>query len=911
MACHNFFQCRLIILVMIYGLFFTGCAGEKQPVIDQLSVEYMQEPIGLEVNAPRLGWKMSGKEYGLKQSAYQVIVAKDPGDLESGSVLHWDSGKVYSGNQVNIIYQGEPLMAGERYHWKVRVWDQDDKISDYSDISFWEMGLFDGSYWTGDWISAVEPVDSLPPLLPAPFMRKEFSIPGNIVSARLYISGLGYYQAYLNGEKVGDHVLDPVKTRYDKRVKYVTYDITEHLDRGNNALGVVLGNGWYNQHTREAWDFDQAPWRGSPSLLCQVIITTDEGDKIVVKSDDTWKYSFGPIVFNGIHNGETYDARLELDDWNSAGYDDSEWFPVIRVPGPGGKLSSQIMPPMRIIDSIQPVNSWMVNDSVKMIDLGQNITGWAKISVSGPEGSKVTLRYGERIYDDGTLDQQELSRFIWTGDTQTGRYILKGEGIEEWHQIFAYHGFKYIEISFSSPEINLLDITGHVVHTDLEEKGYFSCSNDMFNRIHENLRWSFLGNYHGYPTDCPHREKMGWTGDALLVAESGLYNFDVVRAYLKWIDDFVDEQRPNGQLPGIIPTSGWGYTYGRGDNRERGYGPQWEGAFMEIPWQIYRFTGDTAIIEKYYPYFKKYIDYLSDHSRNYLLDFGIDDHKQLKNLTHGDYLSSAFYFRLADMLSDMAAITGRTDDQVEYSTLASGIKKSFNQKYYNTRTGKYLHGGQTPMALALYFGLTEDTEEFRVLEGLLKVIESGQGHIDAGVVGTKAVINSLLMYGAGRVLYEMTDKREFPGWGYWIEELGATTLYQNWDGSQSRNHIMFGSIGDYFYKGLAGINIDNNKPGFSNIIISPSLDNDITWVRAGHDSYYGMIKSAWEKDGNDIIFEITIPPNTTAEVHIPGNDNTSVTFEHGKKAKYEGFRAGSHLYTLLSGTYKIRARNIQ
>lgn len=908
---HNLYPCRLITLIMIYGLFLTGCSGEKLPVIDELSVEYLREPVGLEVNSPRLSWKISGKDYGLLQSAYQIIVGKDPGELESGSSLHWDSGKVNSCKQVNIKYEGEPLMPGERYYWKVRVWDQDGKISEFSDISFWEMGLFDGAYWKGDWISAAEPVDSVPPLLPAPFMRKEFSIPGNIVSARLYISGLGYYQAYLNGEKVGDHVLDPVKTRYDKRVKYVTFDITELLAAGNNALGVVLGNGWYNQHTREAWNFDQAPWRSSPSLLCQVIILTDEGDEIVVKSDDTWNYSFGPIVFNGIHNGETYDARLELDDWSSAGYDDSKWSPVIKVPGPAGRLSSQIMPPIRIMDSIQPVNSWMLNDSVKMVDLGQNITGWAKIRVSGPEGSKVTLRYGERIYNDGTLDQQELSRFIWTGDTQTARYILKGEGVEEWHQIFAYHGFKYVEISLSSPDIILLDISGHVVHTDLEEKGYFSCSNDLFNRIHENLRWSFTGNYHGYPTDCPHREKMGWTGDALLVAETGLYNFDVVRAYLKWIDDFVDEQRPDGQLPGIIPTSGWGYTYGRGVNRERGYGPQWEGAFMEIPWQMYRFTGDTAIIETYYPRFKKYVDYLRDHSKNFLLDFGIDDHKQLENLTHGDYLSSAFYFRLADMLSDMAGITGKTDDQVEYSRLASGIKKAFNQKYYDPETGTYLHGGQTPMALALYFGLTEEAEEARVLEGLLKDIESGQGHIDAGVVGTKAVINALLMYGEGRVLYEMADKREFPGWGFWIEELGATTLYQNWDGSQSRNHIMFGSIGDYFYKGLAGINIDNNKPGFKHTIIAPSLDNDITWVRAGYNSYHGMIGSSWEKRGNDIIFEIAIPANTTAEVHIPVNETTPVTFERGKKAEYEGFRAGSHIYTLLSGSYKIRAGNIE
>jgi alpha-L-rhamnosidase len=456
-----------------------------------------------------------------------------------------------------------------------------------------------------------------------------------------------------------------------------------------------------------------------------------------------------------------------------------------------------------------------------MYDLGQNITGWARIKVKGSAGDTVRLRYGERIYEDGSLDQEELSRFIWTGETQTGHYILKGGEEETWSPVFTYHGFKYIEVTLSNPLTEMVSIEGQVVHSDLHQRGSFKCSNEMFNKVHENLKWSFLGNYHGYPTDCPHREKMGWTGDALLVAEAGLFNFDIEAAYLKWMDDFVDEQQVNGQLPGIIPTSGWGYKHGRDEFRDLGYGPQWEGAFLEIPWQMYLHTGDSTIIRRYYAHFRTYVNFLYDASINFLLPHGIDDHKQLANLTKGPFLSTAFFYRFSLMLSKMAAISGETSDVSKYRELSENIKTAFNSQYFDEREGKYSHGGQTPMAVALYFDLLEEGEKERVLGNLLTEIERVDGHIDAGVVGTKAVINALLMHDQHRVLFEMADKRNFPGWGYWVDSLGATTLFQNWDGSQSRNHIMFGSIGDYFYKGLAGIQVDENNPGISILSFIP------------------------------------------------------------------------------------------
>lgn len=904
---------RILIVISLLSTFTgQGCADATLPYPSGLTIDYLENPLGLENPAPQFNWQLTADKHNFRQSAYQIIVASSVEKLSPGQADLWDSGKVISGQSLHIPYAGKPLQSATRYYWKVRIWDQKGTPGIFSEVSSFEMGLTGENDWKARWISAIRNTEPVPPLLPAPYFRKEFQLPEEIASARLYISGLGYYEAFINGRKVGDHLLDPAVTRYDKRVKYVAYDVREYLKQGTNAIGVVLGNGWYNQHTREAWDFDRAPWRNTPALICQLVVTGEDGSLSVIASDGTWKYSTGPILFEGIHNGETYDARRENEGWHQEGFDDSHWHAATEVEGPAGKLSAQLMPPIRITDTIRPVKTWQVSDTTTMYDMGQNISGWASISVQGPRGSRVTLRYGERIFDNGTLDQKELSRFIMTGDTQTGRYILKGIGIEKWHPVFTYHGYQYVEVTVSDPAVEMLGIEGYVVHTDLMEIGHFACSNELFNQIHENLKWSFLGNFHGYPTDCPHREKMGWTGDAQLVAETGLYNFDMVRAYLKWIDDFTDEQKPNGQLPGIIPTSGWGYTLGRDPKTvDRGYGPQWEGAFMEIPWQLYRFTGDTTIIRRYYTHFRNYVNYMSAHANGNLLNFGIDDHKQLKPLTQGHYLSSAFYYRLTTLLSQMAPIAGMEGDAVIYARLSKDIKEAFNQKYFDAERGIYDHGGQTPMAVALYFGLVETESRDKVLRNFLKVIGQNQGHIDAGVVGTKAVINTLLMAGEDRVLYEMANKRDFPGWGYWIEELGATTLYQNWDGSQSRNHIMFGSIGDYFYKGLAGINVDDDQPGFRHVVVKPMVHNDVQWVEAGYRSLYGGIESDWKKEENGLRMKVTVPPGTTATIHVPGNETGKVSFKEGAEYTYQGYANGFHLYEVVSGSYVIHSENIK
>lgn len=887
-------------VLLTFFIVIASCKTTESSFVKDLRVDYVTTPLGIDNPVPSLGWEVDIPG----QQAFQIFVASSPGLLSEKDADIWNSGKVTSGQSTGVTYNGKPLATGHRYFWKVKVWDQDSQVYE-SDASWWETGLLESGDWEALWISGVESYDSVPPLLPSPYFRKAFKLDADVQMARLYISGLGYYEAFLNGEKVGHHVLDPAVTRYDKRVKYATYDITDRIQQGENAIGVVLGNGWYNQHTKAAWDFTQAPWRDAPVLRCQLEVVDSEGRTKTIVSDNSWKFTHkGPITFNGIHNGEHYDARLELDGWSDTGYSDADWNQAYEVEGPSGKMSAQMMPPIRVVDQIKPADQWRVNDSTMMYDVGQNITGWARIRVEGPTGSKIKIRYGERIYDDGALDQEEISRFIFTGETQTNHYTLEGEGIEQWHPVFTYHGFQYIEISTNDPEVEVKEVLADVVHTDLQEHGYFRCSNDMFNQVYENMKWSYLGNFHGYPTDCPHREKIGWSGDAQLVAEAGLFTFDVVPAYLKWMDDFKDEQREDGRLPGIIPTSGWGYVHGKGDH-PGGYGPQWEGAFMEIPWQMYLFTGDTTIIERYYSAFTRYVDHLEEYSENSLLGYGIDDHKQLEPLTDGPYLSSAFFYHFSDMMSEMAAITGEKEDKKKYARLAENVKTAFNARYYDSGNAVYAHGGQTPMALALYLGLVDEEDRDRVLQNLLAEIDRKDGHIDAGVVGTKAVLNVLIEHGKDRVIFEMADKREFPGWGYWIDELGATTLFQNWDGSQSRNHIMFGSIADYFYKGLGGIRPGKEKPGFEHFEIKPMVDNDISRVETGFESVHGLIRSHWKKEEDGFVMDVDIPANTSARIFVPVGDGKSVRVNglEPDNTDFEVHPDGYHIFEKGSGQY--------
>ncbi|NLX71030.1 MAG: family 78 glycoside hydrolase catalytic domain [Clostridiales bacterium] len=872
--------------------------------VGRLRCNYLRNPLGVETSNPRLSWVMFSKERGQRQTGFRILVAssKELLDKDTGDI--WDSGVINSEQSIHVLYRGKRLGSRQRCYWKVKVWDKDGKASPWSETAYWEMGLLKQSDWLGQWIGA--PHDGGTDPSPAPLFRCAVTFDKEVVSARAYICGLGYYELYINGRKIGNEVLTPAFTRYDERVLYNTYDVTDAFTLGENVIGVILGNGWYNCFTKEVWNFEQAPWRDRPKLMLQIMVRFNDGSESVIVTDRKWRVSTGPIVFDGLRNGEFYDARLEKPGWNDKGYDDRGWGYAVVVPGPGGVLKSQQMTPIRVTRTIVPESVKEVKPGVFVYDLGQNISGWAQIKVSGPPGTAITLKYAEKLKDDGDIDTSNIEGAVKSGEFQTDKYILKGGEMEIWEPRFTYHGFQYIQVTGFPGKPTLDSVRGRVVHTDFETRGGFECSNELLNSIQHAARWATLSNYMGIPTDCPHREKNGWTGDAQLSAEQVLINFDPMTAYEKWMLDFKDVQRKSGQLPGIVPTGGWGYNWGSG--------PAWDSAIILIPWYIYLYCGDKTILEDMYPNMKKYVDFMSTMATDDILEFGLGDwcpptggpadHKCPVKVT-----STAYYYVNAVILAKIANIIGEKGDAEKYAQLAERIRNAFRREFFNPDTGQVISDSQTSLSCALYQGLVDDDEKDKVLALLVEQVEKTDRHIDCGILGAKYIMNVLTDLGRVDLAYDMATQITFPGWGYWIAQ-GATTLWETWLGDASRNHHMFSDISAWFYKGLAGINPDPEAPGFKNIVFKPNPVGDLKWVSAWHESMYGRISCSWAVEEDRFVLEVSIPPNSTSTVYIPASDPDSIK-ENGQPLanhryiQIKEYRNGRGILLLASGEYRF------
>jgi len=867
----------------------------------RLTCEYLVNPLGIDTPQPRLSWMVQSKERAQKQSAYQVLVASSKLLLDSDTGDLWDSGKVLSDRTLHVAYGGTPLLSGQSCHWKVRVWDKDGQVSAYSRPACWEMGLLSPQDWQGQWIARTTDTNSLP----APLLRRAFTIEGKIKQARAYICGLGYYELHINGKKIGDHLLDPAYTRYDKRALYVTYDVTEALRRGSNAVGVILGNGWYNVQTKAVWDFHEAPWRAAPKLLMQLRVEYADGRVETIVTDGYWKTSVGPILFNSIYGGETYDARAEKPGWDTADYDDADWAAAEVVSGPGGKLVAQMMPPIKADRTLKPVKLTEPKPGVYVFDTGQNLAGFAELRLRGGGGARVVMKYGERLGEDGLLDRADIQQHVMRVDTnqqfQTDTFFPRGEGRETWHSRFTYHGFQYVEVTGLPPKPTLASLRGVFIHSAVPEAGEFECSNSLLNKIWRAGRWAYLSNLQGIPTDCPHREKNGWTGDAHLAAEQGLLNYKPAPVYTKWINDLGDEQRPSGELPGIVPTSGWGYKWGNG--------PAWDSAFLLIPFYLYQYCGDTRVLSDHYEGMKRYVDYLTSKAKDGIVDLGLNDWAPYKTKTPADITSTAYYYRDAQIVALTASLMGNESDARKYTELAAGIKEAFNRTFYDPDTGLYGNGSQTSLSCALYQGLVEPERRERVLQNLVAAVEKSNNHIDTGILGAKYLLNALLENGRADVAYRIVSQQDLPSWGSWIEQ-GATTLWEQWNGTESRNHIMFGDISAWFYKALAGINLDPTSPAFKHIIIKPNPVNGLTSAKASYDSMRGYIVSDWRIKNGRFHLTVTIPANTTATVSLPTAKLEAVREGAEPAIKSEGGRQfrveeGRTLFEVGSGTYRF------
>ncbi len=874
------------ILLLLLTIF---CWDAKAQLIPEfLRTEYLKNPLGVDVKHPRFTWFYTG---GASQTAYEVLVSKDSLKLRNNSADVWTSRKIKSAN-VLMKYNGEALLPYTKYFWKVKVWNKGK--SSESEIASFETGLVESKNWRGNWITDTQDIN----LKPAAYFRRKFNNTKKIKSARAYIVAAGLYEFFINGEKVGNHRLDPAFTRFDRRNLYVTHDVTKLLKNGDNVMGVVLGNGWYNHQSTAVWHFDQAPWRARPKFCMDLRIVYDDGSIAYISSDKEWKTNLSPIILNSIYTAEHYDARLESPGWNKPGFVDDGWKSVSYTTAPSQNIVSQQMHPIRDVKILKPVSFNKLSDKNYVYDIGQNIAGVSELTVDGQEGTVVKIIHSERLYKNGKADLSNIDYHYRPKDDkdpfQTDILILSGNKSETFKPQFNYKGFQYVEIISDKPiSLTKESLVAYFMHSDVPAVGSIKSSNQVINKIWEATNNSYLSNLFGYPTDCPQREKNGWTGDAHIAIETGLYNFDGITIYEKWLADHRDEQQENGVLPAIIPTALWGYDWANGVD--------WTSTIAIIPWNIYLFYGDKHLLSQSYESIEKYVNHIDTQYPSGLTDWGLGDWIPIKSEANKELTTSIYYYVDANILAKSAAILGKKEDQEKYTKLANKIKSAINAKFFNDEKEVYGSGLQTELSAALYWGIVPNDKKASVAKKLAERVEK-DGRMDVGLLGSKTILNALSENGYADLAYGLASRETYPSWGWWIKN-GATSLYENWkiDAASdiSLNHIMFGEISAWFYKGIGGMFPDEGEPGFKNIILKPNFVKGLNEFEAKHIGPYGEIISSWKRNDDGVVYQITIPSGSTAKLVLQGK---SVSVLTGQKTQF--LKSGEiNTATLKSGKY--------
>ena len=869
----------------------------SQTNITALQCEYLTNPLGIDAPHPRFTWKMIDNTKGAQQSSYEILVGTDSASLVQEKADVWQTGKINSAAQL-VTYNGKALEPFTKYYWLVRSWNNRGDAAEA--VANFETGMMNMQHWKGAWIKDTRDVH----LKPAPYFRKTFTTNRKIKSARAYIAVAGLYELYINGARIGDHRLDPMYTRFDRRTLYVTYDVTAALQQGKNAVGVLLGNGWYNHQSTAVWYFHEAPWRARPSFCMDLRITYDDGSEETIATDKQWKTTLSPVIFNSIYTAEHYDARKEIPGWNEPVYIDTAWKEVFLPSAPSNNIVAQALQPIRTVDTIAVYSMNKINDTNYVFDMGRNIAGVTQLKVSGEAGTVVRVKHGERLYANGHVDISNIdAHYRPTGDTdpfQTDIYILKGGGEEVFMPRFNYKGFQYAEVYSSKPvALKKESLTAYFMHSDVAPVGSVNTSADIINKIWSATNNSYLSNLFGYPTDCPHREKNGWTGDAQIAIETGLYNFDGITVYEKWMADHRDEQQPNGILPAIVPTDGWGYEWANG--------PDWTSTIAIIPWNIYLFYGDSKALADCYDNIKRYVNYINEHYPSGLTTWGLGDWIPVKSQSPVELTSTAYYYTDVMILAKAAKLFGKADDNVFYTALAEKIKVAFNNKYLNKATGMYGSGLQTELSVPLFWGLVPDDMKAKVAANLANRIAADSMKLDVGLLGTKAILNALSENGYADVAYKLASADQFPSWGWWIKN-GATTLYENWPidakSDISMNHIMFGEIGAWLYKAPGGIKPDTNAPGFKNVLLQPFFVNGLDHFEAIHNGPYGTIRSAWKRNRKKIIYTVVVPANSTATVTLQAGSKQHIYLDGIKQPVDQGI----YNTNITAGTYTFEIK---
>ena len=716
--------------------------------------------------------------------------------------------------------------------------------------------------WSGYWINSGRGMGTPTTATPAaPYLRTTFECKSTPGKATVFLCGLGWHELYVNGRKADDRVLAPVATQFDRHVSWIEYDITPFVRPGKNAVAVLLGNGWYNCQTAEVWSFDKAPWRDLPKLICDIEID----GVTIAKSDTSWKTHDSPVTFDALRNGEFYDARLEIPGFADPDLDDSSWKNAAQCNPPGGRIVKEELEPCKVMKHYSAIAAKHLDSNATIYDFGTNLTGWCRIKIKGPAGTRIKIVYSEHVRPvSGDIDREYIAMFVKSGEFQTDEYILKGsEEPEIYEPRFTYHGFRYAKVYQWDGRAKLLDIQACFVRNSFRQTGEFESSDRILNALQRNTVQSYLSNFTGIPTDCPHREKNGWTGDAQLAMETGLWNFDCEKACSHFLQIVADTQRPSGQLPGIAPSGGWGYNWGSG--------PAWDSILFEYPWRMYLFRGNTENIRRHYQAMKLYLEYCAGMAENHLVRFGLGDwcHHDRRRIAPIELTSSAYYYYDVTRMVEFANILGKENDAKGYTELAEQIRENFNRKF-NNGDGTYADGSWTALAAALYFHLAEETDRARIAEKLVGMVRANGHKTDFGILGAKYVPRVLADCGYADDAFHLITQTQFPGWGFWIEN-GATSLWEQWNGTSSQNHIMFGDISAWMFECLGGAVPLKETPGFKHFLLKPALIPSLSHVRMRHETPFGTLRSEWKRENGKIQCEFEIPQGTSADILLPGS----------------------------------------
>ena len=898
----------------------TSIAAADAILVTDLRCEYLKSPLGIEVANPRLSWKIISPFRDVKQTGYRIIVSSSPQKLSKRIGDLWDSGMLTSDQSNQIEYKGKPLKSRMECWWKVRVWasgihgEEILKMDNRSDLAMWTMGLLDKSDWEAEWIgydAVPENIAKMPvrnfkrnpkyklkfkTYLPAQYLRKDFVIKKPVVRAYLYVTAQGHVEMRLNGKRVGDEYFTPGWTDYRKRIYYRTYNVNSMLSKGSNALGAILGDGWFRGNISI---LGQNKYGKKIRLLTQLQIDYADGTTEIIASDPSWKASFGPIILSDMQEGETYDARKEIPGWDKPGYDDKNWSAVNTGFDINPLIQAYPGVPVRPTQELPTVKLTEPKPNIYVFDLGQNFSGWARLKVKGKRGDKVNMQFAEMLNVDGTVYDDNL-RSAQAADN----YILKGNGEEIYEPHFTFHGYRYVQITGLTEKPTPETITGIVIHSDAAMTSFFACSNPMLNQLHSNVIWGQRSNYLEVPTDCPQRdERLGWTGDTQVFIRSGCYHQDVSAFFTKWITDLMDTQNAQG-------------TFGQQAPVFHGHGsPAWADAGVICPWTIYKVYGDKRIIENNYDAMARFIESCRKKGLNGR-GGGFGDWLAVGSNTPKDLISAAYFGYTTSLMAEIAEELGKTDDVAKYNKLFKDICANF-QKTFVKSDGIIEGNSQTAYCLALHYNLLTDKQRTQAAAHLVERIKAKDYHLSVGFVGVPILLPTLTEIGRNDLAYRLIQNTTYPSWGYSVDQ-GATTIWERWNsytkkdgfgnaGMNSFNHYAYGACSEWMFRSMLGIETDG--PGFKRIIMKPEFGEGITWAKGHYDSIHGRISSDWRLEGEMFYWKVTIPTNTTATVYIPGKNITENGRQVKKAAGIKFLRMDSErsVFEIKSGTYNFKS----